>query len=177
MAGSEEQLVNRYDKLFKTLAGDCTFFAITKQHHPYTQKNMSAPLALPLLGKKAIVTGASRGIGARIAQALALSGASVVLGYSSGAKAAEEVIAAIQAHEAFGAAAKAAGGKNLRLGTVGGKLSDAASAKKFAQDSLAFFDGSVDIVVHNAAVMGMHDIASITEEQFDDHFSECYTCA
>lgn len=135
---------------------------------------MSAPVTHVLAGKKAIVTGASRGIGAQIAQALALSGASVVLGYNSGAKEVEEVIATIKAHQSFASASKAAqdAKKPIQLGAVGGRMADATSAKKFAQDCLSFLGGNVDIVIHNAAIMGMHDMASITEEQFETTFSE-----
>ena len=82
-----------------------------------------------LEGKTALVTGASRGIGRAIAAELARAGASVVLGYRSGAEEAEQLAAEL-------------GGRALQA-----DVSDPAEAKRLVEEA-----GDVDVLVNNAGV-------------------------
>jgi 3-oxoacyl-[acyl-carrier protein] reductase len=110
-----------------------------------------------LTGKVAVVTGASKGIGAAIAKALAAEGASVVVNYASSKEGAEIVVAAI---------AKA-GGKAI---AVGGDVSKAAEAQAVIDAAVRAF-GRLDILVNNAGVYELGPIEGITEEQFHRHFN------
>ena len=101
----------------------------------------------------AIVTGASRGIGAAIARRLAGDGLAVVVNYAGNAGAAEEVVAGIPD---AGGRAVACRADIARSEDVTG-LFDAAIA--------AF--GRVDVVVNNAGVMTLGPIAGMTDEVFD----------
>lgn len=94
-----------------------------------------------LTGKVALVTGASKGIGAQIAKALASEGASVVVNYASSRDGAEKVVSEIAA---VGGKAVAAGG-NVAV--------EADVAALFAAGKEAF--GTIDIVVNNAGVYAM----------------------
>lgn len=95
-------------------------------------------MELNLKGKVAIVTGASKGIGAGIAKALAAEGVAVVVNYASSRDGADRVVADITA----------AGGQAL---AVQADVSRAADVKElFAQAQVAF--GALDIVVNNAGV-------------------------
>ncbi|MGP0070888.1 MAG: SDR family NAD(P)-dependent oxidoreductase [Bryobacteraceae bacterium] len=109
-----------------------------------------------LTGKVAVVTGASKGIGAAIALQLAKDGASVIVNYASSAEAAEAVAAAI----------KAAGGEAK---AVRADVSKPADSKQLIDAAVAEF-GRIDILVNNAAVYEFLPLTQITEEHFDRMF-------
>jgi 3-oxoacyl-[acyl-carrier protein] reductase len=103
-----------------------------------------------LTGKVAVVTGASKGIGAGIAKELAAQGASVVVNYASSKEGAEKVVAEITQ----------AGGKAI---AVGGSVAKAAEIEKLFAETRKTF-GKVDILVNNAGVYGFKPLEQITQE-------------
>ena len=110
-----------------------------------------------LKGKVAVVTGASKGIGAAIAKALAAEGASVVVNYASSKAGADKVVAAIAA----------AGGKAV---AVGGDVSKAADAQGLIAAAIKNY-GRLDILVNNSGVYEFSPIESVTEESFHRLFN------
>jgi 3-oxoacyl-[acyl-carrier protein] reductase len=110
-----------------------------------------------LTGKVALVTGASKGIGAAIAAALAAEGASVVVNYASSKEGAEAVAARINA----------AGGKAV---AVRGDVSKQAEAKALVDAAVQQF-GRLDILVNNSGVYGFAPLEEITEDDFHRHFN------
>ncbi|MGA2881884.1 MAG: glucose 1-dehydrogenase [Bryobacteraceae bacterium] len=110
-----------------------------------------------LTGKVAVVTGASKGIGAAIAQELAKDGASVIVNYASSAPGAEAVVANIQK----------AGGKAK---AVRADVSKPAEAKQLIDATVSEF-GGIDILVNNAAVYDFLPLQQITEAHFDRMFN------
>ena len=106
-----------------------------------------------LTGKVAVVTGASKGIGAGIAKELAAQGASVVVNYASSKEGAEKVVAEITK----------AGGKAIAVGGSVAKASDI--DKLFAETKKAY--GKVDILVNNAGVYAFKPLEEITEDEID----------
>jgi len=110
-----------------------------------------------LTGKVAVVTGASKGIGAAIAKSLAAEGATVVVNYASSKAGADTVVAAITA----------AGGKAI---AVGGDVSKAAEAKGIIDAAIKNY-GRLDILVNNSGVYEFTPIEAITEEQFHKAFN------
>jgi 3-oxoacyl-[acyl-carrier protein] reductase len=110
-----------------------------------------------LAGKVAVVTGASKGIGASIAQALAEEGASVVVNYSSSKPDAERVVAEIGAH----------GGTAI---AVQADVSKPAHIERLFADAKRSF-GRVDILVNNAGTYEFSPLEGVTEEHYHKHFN------
>ena len=109
-----------------------------------------------LNGKVAVVTGASKGIGAGIARSFAEAGASVVVNYASSREGAERVVSQI----------KAAGGKAI---AVKGDVSKAADVKRLFSETKEAF-GTIDILVNNAGVFEFAPLESVTEKEFHREF-------
>jgi 3-oxoacyl-[acyl-carrier protein] reductase len=109
-----------------------------------------------LAGKVAVVTGASKGIGAAIAKHLAADGAAVVVNYSSGKADAERVTSEITA----------GGGKAIAVQASVAKGADV--ERLFAEADRAF--GRLDILVNNAGIYEFAPLEEITEQHFQKHF-------
>lgn len=110
-----------------------------------------------LAGKVAIVTGASKGIGAGIAQALAADGASVVVNYASSKAGAEAVVERIAQ----------AGGKAV---AVKADVSKAVEAQALVDAAVKAF-GRLDILVNNSGVYQFAPLEEIDEDQFHRQFN------
>ncbi|HUA66366.1 MAG TPA: glucose 1-dehydrogenase [Alphaproteobacteria bacterium] len=114
---------------------------------------MSAKLA----GKVAVVTGASKGIGASIAKHLAAEGAAVVVNYASSKSGADEVVSEITRN----------GGKAIAVKADMAKKADIENL--FAETKKAF--GKADILVNNAGVYEFLPLEQVTEEHFHKQFN------
>src|SRR3954470_4196951 len=99
-----------------------------------------------LAGKVAVVTGASKGIGAGIAKSLAAEGAAVVVNYASSKAGADSVVASIEA----------AGGKGV---AVSGDVSKAADARRIVEAAIEKY-GRLDILVNNS---GVYEFAPLSD--------------
>jgi 3-oxoacyl-[acyl-carrier protein] reductase len=109
-----------------------------------------------LAGKVAIVTGASKGIGASIARHLADEGASVVVNYASSKEGADAVVADITGKGGTAVAVQADVSRTADIGRL------------FAETKKAF--GGVDILVNNAGIYEFSPLEEITEEHFHKQF-------
>jgi 3-oxoacyl-[acyl-carrier protein] reductase len=114
-------------------------------------------MSLSLSGKVAIVTGASKGIGAGIAERLAADGASVIVNYSRSEADAQVVIDRISSHGGIAFAVKA-------------DLADPAQSAALVDAAMARF-GRLDILVNNAGIYKMDSLDSLTAKSFDEHFN------
>ncbi len=110
-----------------------------------------------LAGKAAVVTGASKGIGAAIAELMAAEGASVVVNYVSSRAGADAVVARISQ----------AGGRAIAVQADVSKQADI--QRLFADSSKEF--GTIDILVNNAGIYDFLPLEAITEEHFHRQFN------
>jgi len=110
-----------------------------------------------LVGKVAVVTGASKGIGAGIARELANQGAAVVVNYASSKEGADQVVNEITA----------CGGKAIAVQGDVAKTEDI--ARLFAEANKAF--GRLDILVNNAGVYRFAPLEEVTEDEFHREFN------
>jgi 3-oxoacyl-[acyl-carrier protein] reductase len=109
-----------------------------------------------LKGKVAVVTGASKGIGASIAKHLAAEGASVVVNYASSKEGADKIVAEIEND----------GGKAI---AVQADISKRADINRLFSETVRAF-GQLDVLVNNAAVYEFLPLEEISEEHFHKQF-------
>jgi len=109
-----------------------------------------------LAGKVAVVTGASKGIGASIAEHLAAEGASVVVNYASAKAGAEEIVKKIREK----------GGKAV---AVQADVSKPADVQRLFEETIKTY-GKLDVLVNNAGVYEFLPLESITPEHFHKQF-------
>jgi 3-oxoacyl-[acyl-carrier protein] reductase len=107
-------------------------------------------------GKVAVVTGASKGIGAGIAKALSAEGASVVVNYSSSKQGADRVVAEIL-------------GRGGHAIAVQGDVSKQADIERLFSEAKRAF-GRIDILVNNAGVYAFAPLEEVTEDLFHKQF-------
>ncbi len=110
-----------------------------------------------LTGKVAIVTGASKGIGAQIARDLGAAGAAVVVNYASSKEGADRVVADIN-------------GKGGKAIAVQGDVSKAADVQRLFKETKKAF-GALDVLVNNAGVYKFEPLEAVTEEEFHRQFN------
>ncbi len=109
-----------------------------------------------LVGKVAVVTGASKGIGAGIAKALADEGAAVVVNYSSSKQGADRVVGDIS-------------GRGAKAIAVQGDVSKQADIERLFSEAKKAF-GRIDILVNNAGFYEFAPLEEVTEDLFHRHF-------
>jgi 3-oxoacyl-[acyl-carrier protein] reductase len=106
----------------------------------------------PLTHKVAVITGASKGIGAGIAKAIATGGAAVAVNYAGNKEAAERVVDDIVAN----------GGRAI---AVQGSVSDATDMRRLFAETKSTF-GAIDILVNNAGIGEFAPVEAVSEEQY-----------
>jgi 3-oxoacyl-[acyl-carrier protein] reductase len=109
-------------------------------------------MSMKLTGKVAVVTGASKGIGAAIAKALAAAGAAVVVNYSSSRESAGRVVVEVTRTD----------GKAI---AIHGNVSQPQDVERLFEETVRSF-GPIDILVNNAGVFDIAPLGSITVEHF-----------
>src|SRR5260221_1542139 len=110
-----------------------------------------------LTGKVAIVTGASKAIGAAIAKGLGAAGGAVAVNYASSKEGADRVVAEIT-------------GKGGKAIAVQGDVAKAADVKRlFAETKKAF--GAPDVLVNNAGIYAFGPLEAVTEDEFHREFN------
>jgi 3-oxoacyl-[acyl-carrier protein] reductase len=112
---------------------------------------------LTLNGKVALVTGASKGIGAGIAKELAVAGAAIAVNYSTDRLGAEAVVNEI----------KKAGGRGI---AIPGNVSKSADVKRLLAETTTAY-GRLDILVNNAGVYTTMPLEAVTEDEFHREFN------
>jgi 3-oxoacyl-[acyl-carrier protein] reductase len=110
-----------------------------------------------LEGKVAIVTGASKGIGAAIAKGLGAAGAAVVVNYASSREGADRVVAEIT-------------GRGGRAVAVQGDVAKATDVRRLFEETQRAF-GTLDVLVNNAGVYQLEPIESVVEDAFHRQFN------
>ncbi|MGA9486097.1 MAG: glucose 1-dehydrogenase [Methylocella sp.] len=110
-----------------------------------------------LTGKVAVVTGASKGIGAGIAKGLAAAGAAVVVNYASSKAGAERVVAEIT-------------GKGGKAIAVHGNMAEAKDVQRLFEETKKAF-GLLDVLVNNAGVFEFSPLEAVTETEFHREFN------
>ena len=108
---------------------------------------------MTLTGKRALVTGASRGIGAEIAKALAAEGADVAITYEKSAERAAEVVGAIKA-------------KGRRAVAIQADSADVAAVQASVEKAVAEL-GGLDILVNNAGILRLSELKDISLADID----------
>lgn len=120
---------------------------------------MGSPLYVKeFKGKKALITGGSRGIGKAIALELASNGVDCVINYLRNEEAANEVKKALEE-------------KGVKAHLVQGNVGDADEIKKLIQETSDFFGGTLDIFVHNAALGAFKPVLDLKPNQWDMSFN------
>src|ERR1700752_4238649 len=122
-----------------------------------SRKTMRRPEMANESNKVAIITGASRGIGAAVAERLAKDGFTVVINYSGDTKSAEALARKIE-------------GKGGRALTAKADVSDPNAVRRMFDAAEAAF-GGVDVLVNNAGVMKLAKLADTDDALFDQHIA------
>jgi 3-oxoacyl-[acyl-carrier protein] reductase len=115
--------------------------------------NTELEMTMTLAGKRALVTGASRGIGAAIAKALAAEGADVAITYEKSAESAAGVVSAIKA-------------KGRRAVAIQADSADAAAVQASVERTVAEL-GGLDILVNNAGILRLGELKDISLADID----------